>query len=1330
MPLIPQSDIVQNFTGPFSRSTVGQLLNPDLIAVDTPNYMGHLSGASTLAEVLTLVDVLIAGVSNIYLGFSSDGISWHAVEATGDIYVRFAAGMSRPADTDSSWSAGVQYGGLQGAYYIRQYQNAASTPAVPTGGSFDVATKTLTPSTGWTTAVAAPGAGENTYFVEWLFDPSTHTGTIVPTWSAVIEAGGTGPPGTPGVTLTQLFAALLPGDGIAFDDTTPGQRTMSVDATIARLASPVLSGVPTAPTQALGANDLSIANTQWVQSEISGLVDTVAIAGASLEVTDRGGTSRSYVLPSGGGGMAGGTGDLQIDELLNRPTSLPLPVGNLWVSGGLTLTTGVQVLLIDAADATDDYEVVDWDGIKALPAGVVGQVAAAGSYHTFQATIQDVEYEVRIGHDGSDGVLLAANQAGALDLPELRIDRLLAPIEATIVVSDTAFGGIGTTADPLVLDVSGTDFPIISLAKGGLGVTHSDVAGVRTTLGLGSAALGTIGAADGNVPVLSTGGVVASSLLAPGGAATEYLQRTANGQQWAALAAVTDTNDFVDTAALTLNSGDEIVLTLGRTGTLADIVSTPLALPAVTDTNDFVDTAGMAINTNDQLTLTLGRTGTLADIASAALDLPVPVRLGSVVSYDSVNTRINVTVNSLAGGTLDLPPRGLLFFALPTGLPTDSTTFEIAINSQTPRGYFNAAGDLIAGRQITSGRWTSIVRIGDRYYSADNVEAQDAFVDVAYASRRLTFTEAGGGTFGFPLDTSVFHGTAGVVGHTESFISDVTFQFGDYAAAGTRLFIEARTTGGTVGPSTIAASTGFIRLPLLDATNILDNSALSADTPAAGDVLTFDASGNVWAPPSPVGGDGTVTAAGLALVANTLTLSVTSTQGGPFTDTQDLSVITLPAANIASGQFVSDRVGSGPAAGEFLKTDGSASSWLEIMAADVHGGAAAEFLRSNGTVGAWAAISPTDLVAAGGQDGQILGLDSGALAFLSPSGIIGVDSVIAGTGIDVDQGTGNVTVSLESQYQGRQLGISTSPNIQISLNQYLITLAISGVPQTAYGVGDTFTFTVPTPVPNVGTDASPLSLLPGSTGSHFNIVSPRDGSRLTRADLVAGALHTVRYSSAGAFALVEPTGVSIVAGSGLDVATVAGISTVSVESQYLSRHLGIATPTSALVGNNYSIQLDISGLVDELGVPLIFYNIGDTFTFTVPDPITNVGTDASPLVFRPGVVGSNSFAIVSVMDETPLTRAALVAGAVHTVRCVDTFNWALVQPTASSGRRRNEQLRHVCRPVVVHYQPYADAWSSGVRQRRLECIGSAGRRHRPWEPSQLRHPRFRRGRYG
>ena len=63
----------------------------------------------------------------------------------------------------------------------------------------------------------------------------------------------------------------------------------------------------------------------------------------------------------------------------------------------------------------------------------------------------------------------------------------------TSVASDTAFGGDGTAGDPLTMAVGGADFPIITLAKGGLGVANDDFPAVRTTLGLGTAATFNIG---------------------------------------------------------------------------------------------------------------------------------------------------------------------------------------------------------------------------------------------------------------------------------------------------------------------------------------------------------------------------------------------------------------------------------------------------------------------------------------------------------------------------------------------------------------------------------------------------------------------------------------------------------------------------------------------------------------------------------------------------------------------------------------------------------------------------------------------------------------------
>ena len=749
MPLVPQNEVVQFFTGTLDTSTTAALGNATKIAI--ADYSGHLSGATDLGAALAIIDVLVTGGDNVYLGFSSDGLTWRQNMQAGDTYVRFATGTVRPDDSDPSWTIGIQFGGLQGAYYVRQYINATTTPPDPTGGSFNTATKILTPSTGWSTAIEAPGAGENTWFVEWLFDPATDTGTVTPTWSAVLEAGGTGPPGTPGVTLAELFAALVSGDGIDFDDTVQGQRTISVDATIARLADPVFTGDPTGPTAGLGDDSQSLANTEWSQREIAGLVDTVAIAGATLQVTDRDGVSRSYTLP-GSSGVAGGTGDLQIDELLNQQTSLPLPSGHLWVDIGLIPAATTEILLIDASDATDDYEVVDWAGIKDLPAQVAGQASVLndGNYHTFQSTIQDIVYEVRIGHTAANGILLATNAMAALDLPELRIDRMLAPIEVLVGnvrgniqewavrdsgVSQTApaawsidtgeniaalshgdkfffrapadnAGPISLTIDalsPLPIMKQGADAANIALVAGDLEATRPVEVAYDTENGilvlsggeLGTAAYRSFGVAAGDIPLLGNngvldiariptgvtqgqiallglGGVFDTERLAPAGTPAQLLTRTATGMIWADRAV---TNDFVDTAVLSLNGTNQLLLTLGRTGTLVDIVTAPLTLPPSGLTAVATDTAfGGDGSVGDPLTM---------DIAGP--DFPVvPIAKGGTGATDDAAARIALglgTVAVLDTGTAEgqvptLGPDGVWGSALlaPDGIPDDVLT--------------------------------------------------------------------------------------------------------------------------------------------------------------------------------------------------------------------------------------------------------------------------------------------------------------------------------------------------------------------------------------------------------------------------------------------------------------------------------------------------------------------------------------------------------------------------------------------------------------------------------------------------------------------------------
>ena len=114
--------------------------------------------------------------------------------------------------------------GAQGQYDVTIFRNGATAPAMPTGGTINIATGVLSPPPNWTADPTVPSANESTYASRVTIDPVTQTGLITPVWSAVYEAGGSGPAGPqgqPGADSTVAGPAGQKGDPGA-DSTVPG----------------------------------------------------------------------------------------------------------------------------------------------------------------------------------------------------------------------------------------------------------------------------------------------------------------------------------------------------------------------------------------------------------------------------------------------------------------------------------------------------------------------------------------------------------------------------------------------------------------------------------------------------------------------------------------------------------------------------------------------------------------------------------------------------------------------------------------------------------------------------------------------------------------------------------------------------------------------------------------------------------------------------------------------------------------------------------------------------------------------------------------------------
>ena len=104
--------------------------------------------------------------------------------------------------------------GFQGRFVISEHINASATPspAIPTGGSYDIDTGVLTPSTGATILPTVPSVGEDVYIAEAIINPRTDTSPVTPAWGAWVERAHL----TSGISHVEHTTDLT-GTGIASD---------------------------------------------------------------------------------------------------------------------------------------------------------------------------------------------------------------------------------------------------------------------------------------------------------------------------------------------------------------------------------------------------------------------------------------------------------------------------------------------------------------------------------------------------------------------------------------------------------------------------------------------------------------------------------------------------------------------------------------------------------------------------------------------------------------------------------------------------------------------------------------------------------------------------------------------------------------------------------------------------------------------------------------------------------------------------------------------------------------------------------------------------------
>ena len=279
-----------------------------------------------------------------------------------------------------------------------------------------------------------------------------------------------------------------------------------------------------AATLALSGNDLTltvgltgaladvVSNTVTLPSGGGGLTVSAWATGTTYGIGDIA-TQNSRAFLSRTAGNIGNDPDLEASAahwfLIRTGEEIMHTAGRFYAPGTVVNGTGGAAdVYIARRPTTDDPSNQDADWFH-LPRGalLLEATVAAGTYRAGTiVTVGDNAYfcHTSVPLPGVTAALIPANA---------NFSSLTSNIQ---VVTLNSLRGVGTSGDPLDLNVAGSGFPTIPIVKGGTGAT--DAVAARTNL---------------NVPGLEADGSISVAHIAPAGNATQVLTRTAAGKEWA-----------------------------------------------------------------------------------------------------------------------------------------------------------------------------------------------------------------------------------------------------------------------------------------------------------------------------------------------------------------------------------------------------------------------------------------------------------------------------------------------------------------------------------------------------------------------------------------------------------------------------------------------------------------------------------------------------------------------------------------------------------------------------------------------------------------------------